>query len=381
MPSPPIAIDEAELLATMRTALGDPGARLGEWRVARVFIPVRAGFNGGVFRVEVNAPPAGVSPPWSCLVKVMAPVGDNPDYDHPTGAAYWRREADAYASGCLAGLPGGVRAPACYGVHVADRAARIWLEEVVDEYGQQWPLPRFELAARHLGQFNGAYLCGVPLPRFPSLQKVPLATYMARTPEKLAEIERVEAADDPLWRSLFPSPITPRLRALRANTARLVQALDRLPQTLCHYDYAEHNLFSPAGIGQGETIAIDWESIGVAGVGQDAAVLGILPFLKAMIAPDRAPQLVEAVFEAYLAGLHDAGWTGDRGLVRLGFVADAALRWGFNAPPAAPIVNPAIARRDEGRTGQPFEHLAVGRAAVSRVLLDMADEAVRLLDR
>jgi hypothetical protein len=365
----------------MRTALGDPRARLGEWCVTTAFAPVRDGFNGGVFRVEAKALLGGVSRLWSCLVKVTAPAADNPAYDHPTGAAYWRREADAYASGCLADLPGGVRAPACHGVAIEDRVARIWLGEAADEYGQHWPLARFEVAARHLGRFNGAYLVGAPLPSFPSLQKVPLASYTYRSPDKLDNVEQVEARDDPLWRSLFPTPIAPRLRALAAIQPRLIEAMERLPQTLCHYDYADHNLFSPAGSGDHETIAIDWESIGVGGVGQDAAVLGLLPFGGAKIAPVHAHDLVAAVFENYLEGLSDAGWRGDPLTARFGFAADAALRWAFNAPPAAIILDPAIARRDEGRTGKPFEELVVGRTTMAKVLLDLADEAISLLDR
>jgi hypothetical protein len=381
MPSQPIDIDEAELLAAMRTALGDPDVRPGDWRVTTVFTPMRAGFNGGVFRVEAEALAAGAARPWSCLVKVMAPAGDNPDYDHPTGAAYWRREADAYASGCLANLPGGVRAPACYGVAVEDRGARIWLEEAADEYDQHWPLSRFEVAARHLGQFNGAYLVGAPLPSFPSLQKVPLASYTYRSPDKLINVEQVEAKGDPLWESLFPLPIAPRLRALAERQPHLIDALERLPQTFCHYDFADHNLFSPAGSSARETIAIDWESIGIGGVGQDAAVLGLLPFGGAKIAPEHAPQLVEAVFQNYLDGLGAAGWKGDQALARFGFAADAALRWAFNAPPAAIVLDPAIRSRDEGRTGKPFEELVVGRTAMAKVLLDLADEALGLLDR
>jgi hypothetical protein len=30
-----------------------------------------------------------------------------------------------------------------------------------------WPLERYGLAARHLGQFNGRYLTGTPLPQHP----------------------------------------------------------------------------------------------------------------------------------------------------------------------------------------------------------------------
>jgi hypothetical protein len=48
-------------------------------------------------------------------------------------------------------------------------------------------------------------------------------------------------------------------------------------------------------------------------------------------------------------------------------------------PPARPMLDEAIRRRDEQRSGKPFEETAAIRAAVTHVLLDLADEAVGLL--
>src|SRR5207247_2248725 len=41
------------------------------------------------------------------------------------------------------------------------------------------------------------------------------------------------------------------------------------------------------------------------------------------------PELDQVVFRGYLAGLRDVGWHGDPRLVRLGYVAAAALRYTF----------------------------------------------------
>ena len=40
---------------------------------------------------------------------------------------------------------------------------RIWLEDI-QETPKTWTVERHGIAARHLGQFNGAYLTGRPLP-------------------------------------------------------------------------------------------------------------------------------------------------------------------------------------------------------------------------
>jgi hypothetical protein len=72
---------------------------------------------------------------------------------------FWRREADAYRSGVLAELPGDLAAPRCLAVtDQPDGSVRMWLEEVRDDLGERWPLPRYGIAARHLGHFNGAFL-------------------------------------------------------------------------------------------------------------------------------------------------------------------------------------------------------------------------------
>jgi len=168
---------------------------------------------------------------------------------------------------------------------------------------------------------------------------------------------------------------------LWARQEELNAALDALPQTLCHYDFAQHNLFSPPGTGDRETVVIDWESIGIAGVGQDAGVLVSTAYIPGVLPLSGISDLTEAVFQSYLDGLADAGWKGDPTQVRFGYVADAALRWAFNMPPAAPILDDAIRLRDEGRSGKPFEETVAIRAAVTHVLLDLADEALRILDR
>ena len=94
--------------------------------------------------------------PWSLILKA---IGANPDVDvPPTDYRYWKREPLAYESGLLDELPGGCFAPRCFGSVVADDGAWLWLEDVRDDLGPEWPFEHYGVVARHLGQLNGTYL-------------------------------------------------------------------------------------------------------------------------------------------------------------------------------------------------------------------------------
>jgi hypothetical protein len=71
----------------------------------------------------------------TAIVKVLAPARDAPGFWRPganeTHWYYWRREAEAYRSGLLATLGGGLRAPRCDRVFErADGTVALWLEDL-----------------------------------------------------------------------------------------------------------------------------------------------------------------------------------------------------------------------------------------------------------
>src|SRR6266702_2893665 len=104
---------------------------------------------------------------WSLVLKVLSLTseGSNPATSSETHVLYWKREALVYQSDLLDDLPGGVRGPRCYGiVEHADSSVWLWLEDVKEIYGPRWPLEQCARAAQSLGQMNGAYLAGRPLP-------------------------------------------------------------------------------------------------------------------------------------------------------------------------------------------------------------------------
>ncbi|MBL7199320.1 MAG: hypothetical protein ISS56_04160 [Anaerolineae bacterium] len=86
---------------------------------------------------------------WSLILQVLHPEGGSACV---SAGDYYKREVDAYRSGWLADLPGGLAAPRSYGiVEHLDGACWIWLEDVTDEIGPHWPLEHYGVVARHAG--------------------------------------------------------------------------------------------------------------------------------------------------------------------------------------------------------------------------------------
>jgi len=147
------AIDTAMLTPLVQRALGQPTIQVIEWDVQQI----HGGIGGGVFASAVycltgQGRDQDQTIPWSLILKTFSPR----DAADPRSPYYPQREAEAYKSGWLDDLPGGLAAPACYGVvEYPDGETWVWLEQVVDDFGGRWPLERYGLAARHLGLFNG----------------------------------------------------------------------------------------------------------------------------------------------------------------------------------------------------------------------------------
>jgi hypothetical protein len=307
---------------------------------------------------------------------VCRDVGEERHHDS-RGSDYWKREFLAYDSGLLGHLPPGVRAPACYGAEeLPNGTARIWLEDVRDTFGRPWPLKRYALAACHAGQFNGAYLAGRVLPDVPWLV---VGGGLSRFNIVGPDLEKVRAlGNHPLLRREWPDE-TLIDRSVRVWREREIffAALARLPQTLSHLDFFRLNLFavsSPGGID--ETVAIDWANLGTAAVGQELAPLLCASTIWAGERADQARELGETCFDGYLEGLREAGWKGDRRLVRLGYTAGIIEFCGTLTQWA--IADPTFLASIENAWG-PFTDFLDRAAVVRPYMLDLTDEARDLM--
>ena len=366
------SIDRETLNPLVQQALDSQSARVIEWQ--------RCLLHGGTTRDPVSrftgtAWDEGQVVPWSLILKVrsvMDPgIGD---------ANRWRREALVYRSGIVANLPGDLMTPRCFGVvRQAVDEFWIWLEDVEDWRGPRWPLSRYALAARHFGQFNGAFLASLSLPAYPWLSKGRWGPLAARAAPHIAQLQRYR--DHPLVGRQYPPDIYERILRLWRAREPLLQALERVPKTLCHLDAFRRNLFSrPGAEGREQTVAIDWDFMGVAPLGEELSVLVQASLYFDEVEVAQARSLDEHTFAGYMAGLEEAGWQGDWRLVRFGYTASLALAClgCLQIVLSFLLAETGYARPKQYRE-QPVEERMSRQADVWRILLRLADEAMELL--
>ena len=356
----------------VRKATGRSAAELGDWSVTAVH--AGAGEGLGVYRFNGVGFDGPAALRWSLVLKVLGPQADGrtrSDWN------FWRREADAYRSGVLDELPGDLAAPRCLAVtDQPDGSVRLWLEEVREDLGERWPLPRYGVAARHLGHFNGAYVADRLRPAGPWMARRWLPALVAANGPAVEQL--LALRDHPLVRLVLPSSEMQRLLRLWAEREPLLTALERLPRTFCHRDAFRRNLIARRTPGGGDqTIAIDWAFAGDGAIGEDVVPLitASVEFFEVEFAD--AQELEAMVLDSYTQGLRDAGWHGDPAHVRYAFAAGSALRYGLGTVRLVlpQLLDARTHRRLEELLGRPVGQVLEDWRVFYRYLLDQADYA------
>jgi len=319
------AIDQATLTPLVQSALNNETVELMDWDYEQLH--GGAGMGNAVYRFTGQGRDGEQRMSWSLILKTAYPEGDNA---HISAWNYYKREADAYQSGWLDDLPGGLAAPRCFDViEHQDRSCWIWLEDVADDISSPWPLEHYGLVARHLGQFNGAYLVDRPLPSWPWLSSGWLRHVIENSASAMPLLR--DSLDHALIRRWMPGDASDRYFRLWEERGVYLDALDRLPHTLCHFDIFRRNLFARrTADGNHRTVAIDWAFAGRGALGEELVPLILASVMFYEVGLDKAQALEEIAFEGYLKGLRDVGWQGDPRQVRLGYAAAASLRYKFN---------------------------------------------------
>ncbi len=377
----------AELAPVVAQLVDQPDIDLLEWRVDPV-----AGVGGsrmsggqGIFRLTGSARAAGQFYPWSVIVKIFSGsdlTGDpNATAQIPSAWNYWKREVLAYQSGILADLAGNLVAARCFGVieHPNDEW-RIWLEDI-QETPKTWTIERHGIAARHLGQFNGAFLTGRLLPaEQPWMYRGRPCEWIEFAAPMFEGFQHYAHSDS--GRRWLSEHSVKRVQRLLANRQPLLTLLDRLPACLCHHDAFRRNLFARDGVhAQAQTVAIDWSMIGYGGIGAETGITTAVGLLLLEVAGDQAKEFDQITFSSYVAGLRDAGWQGDARLARFGYTATAALVAGAAWAIVVGVISLATAegRRDtELNIGHKLDAIFAQWATTQPFLLDLGDEALQL---
>jgi len=279
--------------------------------------------------------------------------------DDPRHWNYWYREAFVYREGLPRQL--GLGAPELLDiVNRAEGGLELKLEDVEGRHAVALSLDDVAAAAGALGRSQGRR--DRP-PDYPWLSRDFIRAYSASKP-----FDRALLDDDSAWRLPLVEEHLHGLRgplvALRDERERFLSLLDGLPRAVCHLDAWMNNIIRRP---DGEVVFLDWAFVGDGAVGEDPSNLVIDSVMDLLWPIDRLDELDQAVTEAYLDGLRDAGWRGDPRLVRLGMCA-AAVKYEW-------LGSMVLLQASHE------EHQAYGRPAESKVLFAARGAGLRLVAR
>jgi hypothetical protein len=255
----------------------------------------------GVWRVHASGE--------SFVLKLLEHGRGNPRWPaqpNPTDPYYWRREAEAYASGLLARLAPPLRAPDCHAcVDRGDGTIALWLEDVRLPPAASWDLERYRKLAFHLGRAQGEIAQDPPQEEW--LSRRWLRAYLGLRADDIARHGGGRTFE--LWR----------------RREEVLARIEAAPQTFVHLDFYPANFFGD----EHEIVVIDWAYCGLGGVGEDAGNLVPDTLLDVFVRPDQADALERTVWDAYVDGLRASGWSFDEREVRAVYALTAGLKFAW----------------------------------------------------
>jgi Phosphotransferase enzyme family len=374
----------------VRCVLNSLTAEVLTWDLSTLH-PGTHGLHGGVYHVHGLARDQTVLHQWAVVLKIVCPASaaaratrtrfrtSTPDTD-PTNLFYWQREARLFESNVLANLAPTLNAPTCYGVDVVSAdAIWVWLEHIVDSSPAAWELSDYARAAEAFGVFGGSYLGERPVPSAPWVATDFLRRFAAGAAPAVAHLARV--SQHPVLGRLYPSSVVTRVAHIWHQRDRLVHALDRLPQTFCHFDAHRGNLLLQAAPTGTRLIVIDWATAGAGPIGADAGMLMGVATQRTVWTHHAYDALDATIFACYLAGLRRTGWQGDERLVRFGYTTTIALRIviGYLPDDLHTWLDDSWYASMEAQMGLPIGEFADQVASPVTWLVARAEEALALL--
>ncbi len=307
----------------------------------------------GIVRAEGTIEVGGRDTAWSAVLKII-------DMEADAGsAAFWVHpefEEIVYESNLFMddGIP--FRPARCYGVATANGGTTrlIWLEDLTGAKGPPFDLGELSSIAHHVGQFNGLHSqSAVTLPFEPARDSFQVRWDGVDFATRLAPL--TDFSDEEAVRTAFSS--TPM-----SVVSELVEVCDELgircaslERSLCFGDCQPGNLF----IHDQATVAVDWASLTYDPVGVDCGVLAGSSMVWGQEGT-RVAENYQRVFDGYMAGLKQRGWTGDeRDVLRAFFAQFCMYLLGFatvpiSLSPSGGLHSPEMLSR---RLGMPVEEI------------------------
>ena len=281
---------------------------------------------------------------------------------------YWRREADAYQS---ESLRDGLRVAGLdiAAAEIDETAAGVvlWLEDVVGTAGTDFSLDDHAALATALGRWQAQG----PLTETWASRRF-LREYSGSRRARYELVDDDAAWEQPLIAKCWPAGLRDGWRRLLANRETLLIIMESRPRTRSHLDvWVSNEIRRPTG----PIVLVDWAFAGDGAVGEDLGNHIPDAVFDLFWPAERIAELDDACFDAYLRGLHEAGWRGADHDVRLGVVA-SCVKYAWLLPR---LLEQAAARthRAYHQTAD-SEHLYQQRGIALMHLVTWCDEALRL---
>lgn len=375
------SITRETLAPLVSTSLGVDSVQIVDWDYEALHGGIGEVYENGLFRFRGRATMDNQVRQWMLILKIIR--SDIEYYSNePSAWNYWKREALAYQDGLLDDLPGQLAAPRCFGVqYISEIEVWIWLQAIPAESPVDWPLSRYGVAARHLGQFNGVYLSGRSMPSHSWLSHGRVEEWLVEASVVIPRLH--DFLGHPLVNTWFANDNADRTSRIWSRRQELLDGIAKLPRTLCHHDAFRRNLSAATDQRNQEiTFAVDWAVLGAGVIGEEIATTFSVSLQFLDCGAQFAPQLDALIYEGYLAGLHDADWRGQPELARFGFTASAVLFMGLGGAGGwLPwLIDENEQHEIEGYLGHPIEDIVNQWSTMQAYLLDLGDEALTLLE-
>lgn len=285
---------------------------------------------------------------------------------------YWRREAEAYQDEQLRRSLRDTGLDMPHGEVVPNEAgATLWLEDVAGMPGTEFSLDAHVAVAAGLGRWQAQG----PLPA-PWASHRFLREYSTARTRALAHLVDDDAAwNQPLVRDAWPPGLRDGWRRLLAHRGDLLDVMERLPRTRSHLDvWVSNEIRRPAGA----VALLDWAFVGDGAVGEDLGNHVPDAAFDLFWPAEKIGELDAACFDAYLAGLREAGWDGHDRDVRLGVVA-SCVKYAW----LLPLMLERAGQSEHRAYHQVVdaEHLYRQRGLILTHLVTWCDEALHRLGR
>lgn len=315
-------IDTAVLTQVVRQDQSSPSFEITEWSIRRlsdqgVISP------DGLWLFSGQGYDSQGPRSWSVVLKIIHRQKQEPA---PSDLWYWKRELLFAQSRLTARLPGLVKAPIFHHTEETPEGAWIWMEFVQDRQPSAWTLDHYSFAARQLGHWNGAYLTGTPLPDENWLARQHYRSWllwMNLEKDWQFSLNQKHISDD----------IRKEYEQLWNERETFYNVLEGLPQVFSHFDSQRRNLFIRHGKDQAdELVLVDWAQCGLGTLGAELTNLVGGSGMLLEWPPSGLSELDAVVFQSYVQGLHEVGWSGNVDVARLGYVAWLAVYFGCIFP-------------------------------------------------